>query len=115
MIRYDWWIEVGTVTGLVKNYAITTHADVSKAQNSAITALKWCDLGAYGKIRTGLDWTRLNWTRLVNHGLDSISKTWTQLLQLLFSQLLFLFVQLTLSGSFLSIFSIIIYDYKCPS
>ena len=24
---------------------ITTHGDVSKAQNSVITVLKWCDLG----------------------------------------------------------------------
>jgi len=29
----------------LKNDAITTHADVSKAQNSAIKVLKWCDLG----------------------------------------------------------------------
>ena len=85
-----------------------------------------------GLVKHGLDWTRLvkhgldpiskTWTglkslRLVKHGLDSkalISKTWTQLLQLLFSQLLFLFVQLILSEPFLSILSIIIYEYNCP-
>ena len=43
-----------------------------------------------------------------------ISKTWTQLLQLLFSQLLFLIVQLILSEPFLSVLSIIIYEYNCP-
>ena len=29
----------------LKNDAITTHADVSKAQNSEFTSIKWCDLG----------------------------------------------------------------------
>ena len=48
--KYDWLAKVSTLTGWLKNDAITTQADVSKAQNSAITAPKWCNLGCNSTI-----------------------------------------------------------------
>ena len=56
----------------LKNDAITAHADVSKAQNSAINASKWCDLGINRTIFSQSDFRQL--LNEVEHGIENYQR-----------------------------------------